>query len=398
VPVWHEKTKAWVEQGKLVVLGIIQEQHPQRCRLFAQWKQIDWPILIDPINVVGCSGVPIAVAIDEHGVVRSTRPNVDTFERDFLEKTFPPPSVTATDRSAAAEPANLAALERLAKASESGDAWRRLGDGVALFGGIERIDDAIDAYSRAIRMSPKDGDAHFRLGACYRTRYDSPRRKANDFQAAADCWSAARRVDPNRYIWRRRIEQYGPRLIKPYPFYDWVPAARAEIAARGERPVALDVALSGAEIARPSREFRPSSEAPTPPDPQGRIHRDSQGLVAAEVAVVPARIPPGGSARVHVTLRPASADVHWNNEADPLLLWIDPPAGWQVERQLLTAPGADEPETAEPRRLEFEVRAPAGAAGTVELPAYALYHVCEEEGGACLFLRQDVAVKVRVAE
>ena len=68
MPVWHEKVQPWIKQKKLVVLGVTQEQHPSRCRLFAQWKQIDWPILHDPINVVGCSGVPIVVAIDERVV------------------------------------------------------------------------------------------------------------------------------------------------------------------------------------------------------------------------------------------------------------------------------------------------------------------------------------------
>ncbi|HVL13287.1 MAG TPA: hypothetical protein VM529_12035 [Gemmata sp.] len=56
--------------GKLVVLGVTQEQHSERCRLFAQWKGFDWPILHDPINVLGSSAVPIVLALDEHGIVR----------------------------------------------------------------------------------------------------------------------------------------------------------------------------------------------------------------------------------------------------------------------------------------------------------------------------------------
>lgn len=393
-----------MEQGKLAVLAVTQEQHPQRCRLFAQWKRVDWPILIDPINVMGCGGVPIVVAIDEHGVVRSVGPEMETFERDFIRQTFPPPDAASKATPPKATVPDLAVLRRLARRERSADAWRRLGDGLALWGGMDRIDEAIEAYARAVRLDPHDGDAHFRLGACYRTRFDSARRKANDFQAAVDHWSLARSTGPNQYIWRRRIEQYGPRLIKPYPFYDWVKTAQAEISARGQRPIELQVAPSGAEIAHPSRDFNPHPQRLEPPDPQDRVHHDTQGLITAEVAVVPPRIAPGGSTRVHVTLRPKpggpahTSNVHWNNEAQPLVLWIDPPKGWQVRRRLLTAPPGSRPETAEPRRLEFEARAPADAGGEVELPAYALYYVCEDAGGTCRFLRQDIRVIVKVGK
>ncbi|MHC4512049.1 MAG: hypothetical protein ACYTAO_24420 [Planctomycetota bacterium] len=57
----------YVREGRLVVLAVAQEQHRQRSRLFAQWQRLDWPILHDPINVMQVRGVPIEVAIDEHG-------------------------------------------------------------------------------------------------------------------------------------------------------------------------------------------------------------------------------------------------------------------------------------------------------------------------------------------
>ena len=50
-----------------------------------------------------------------------------------------------------------------------------------------------------------------------------------------------------------RIQQYGPRLDKPYPFYDWVPTAIEEITARGETPVDLSVELVASEFAEPSQ-------------------------------------------------------------------------------------------------------------------------------------------------
>ena len=88
MPVWHEATREWVKQGRLVLLGVTQEQHADRCRLFAQWKRLDWPILHDPINLLEAPAVPIVVAIDEHGIVRAVRPRPETFAAEFLDKTF----------------------------------------------------------------------------------------------------------------------------------------------------------------------------------------------------------------------------------------------------------------------------------------------------------------------
>ena len=61
MPVWHEGTAKWVKEGKLVLLGVTQEQHADRCRLLAQWKGFGWPILHDPINVLEATGVPIQI-------------------------------------------------------------------------------------------------------------------------------------------------------------------------------------------------------------------------------------------------------------------------------------------------------------------------------------------------
>ena len=77
-----------MEDGKLVVVGIAQEQHGDRCRLFAQWQEVGWPILHDPINFMRVRGVPIEVAIDEYGIVRSMRPELKTLEEEFIGKTF----------------------------------------------------------------------------------------------------------------------------------------------------------------------------------------------------------------------------------------------------------------------------------------------------------------------
>ena len=64
------------------MVGIIEEQHPDRARLFMQWKQMDWPILVDSLNLFQMTAVPVTVLIDERGIVRKIGPNeadVDAF-------------------------------------------------------------------------------------------------------------------------------------------------------------------------------------------------------------------------------------------------------------------------------------------------------------------------------
>ncbi len=395
MPVWHDSTRKWVNDGRLVLLGITQEQHADRCRLFAQWQGFDFPILHDPINVLESQAVPIFVAIDEQGIVRSVQPRLETFEADFLEKTFP--AEGEASEVSLPQPPDLDVSRQLARSEGTADAWRALGDALALWGGTDRINGAIEAYSRALERDPDDKNSVFRLGVCHRMRFESKHRQPGDFQAAVDSWGEALKLDPNQYIWRRRIEQYGPRLAKPYPFYDWVEQATADVANRGDSPVSLAVLPSGAEIAQPTREFEVLETVERSPDPERRITRDRDELVEVEVVVVPAIVQPGEAARVHVTFRPDPArKAHWNNESTPLRLWIDPPEGWQVSSCSFTAPQGDRPETVEVRRFDFEVQVPPTASGRTRLSAYALYNVCEDLGGVCLFLRQDLVIELNL--
>ena len=82
-------TDEFVDNGELVVLGVVQEQHAKRAELYAQWRQLQWPILYDPINKLGLEAVPVPVAIDENGIVRKVRmKNKDQFRSDFIENDF----------------------------------------------------------------------------------------------------------------------------------------------------------------------------------------------------------------------------------------------------------------------------------------------------------------------
>ncbi len=394
MPVWHEATREWAKNGRLVLLGVDQEQHADRCRLFAQWKRFDWPILHDPINLLEAPAVPIVLAIDEHGIVRAIRPRPETFQAEFLDKTFVDHAPPGAPRSSG--PPDPASLRRTAEANDDVGAWRAVGDALTICGGAGWVDEAIDAYARALALDPSDKNGWFRLGVARRMRHESAARRPGDFQAAIDAWSHALALDPNQYIWRRRIEQYGPRLTKPYSFYDWVAQARAEISRRGETPFPLVVEPYGSELAGPVREVV-ADAAPVEPDPKGQIHRDKERLIEAEVVVVPARIGRGKAARVHLAFSPNAAHAgHWNNESTPLRVWIGGAEGWTISTRLLEAPQSDRPESDEVRRLDFEVKAPSAATGKTRLAAYALYNTCEEAGGRCLFLRQDLTIELQV--
>ena len=130
-----------------------------------------------------------------------------------------------------------------------------------------------------------------------------------------------------------------------------------------------------------------------------RAARDPDGLVRAEATVAPARVRPNQAVRIHVVFRlDPKRPAHWNNEAEPLRLWIDPPEGWQAVDQLLLCPAGKKAITEEERALDFEVKAPARAKGKIRLNAYALYHICEADGGQCRFLLLDIPIDVQVGK
>jgi hypothetical protein len=225
-------------------------------------------------------------------------------------------------------------------------------------------------------------------------RHDSPNARPGDFQAAVDHWSAALAADPSQYIWRRRLQQYGPRLDKPYPFYGWIEEARAEILARGETPVPLAVEPSGAERDAPAKGLAAADES-APPDGADGVPRDAGDWLEVETAVVFDTSGDAPVARVHLALRPNTArKVHWNNEIEPTQLWIgDPelPDGWQADARRLVGELPAAETSQETRRFEFELRPPAGG-GT--LRPFVLFHACEDVDGECVYLRRDIELTV----
>jgi len=388
VPVWHERTKTLTEQGKLLLVSVVPEQHGERTRLFMQWKQMSWPTLVDPLNLLGVPLVPISLALDENGVIRLVQPMLGPLDDllEFVATKFEPP------RESGEAPAPAAA--ELGAAGGDAALWRSRGDRLVRAGDEKSLGRAIEAYERALSLDGEDPVLWFRLGVAHRMRYDSKARRPEDFQRAVGAWSRSLALDPNDYIVRRRLQQYGPRLDKPYPFYEWVHVAREEIAARGETPLPLKVEPAGSELAGKLRTFPRTEEPPVSPDPDGRITRDDKKLIVIESTVVPWPAEPGGPLRVHLVLRPSVArDAHWNNEVGPLRVWLDPPDGWSIDSRLIEVRPGEGATSVEIRRVETELQAPeAGAREPASLRGFALYYVCEGVQGRCLYRRQDVVV------
>ena len=389
----------FVKSGELVVLGVVQEQHPDRAKLYKQWRQLGWPILVDSLNLLDLAVVPVPVAIDESGIVRHTGRMLSSLETEFVRKTYN--TVKIGKNFNRAERADPQKLRQQVSESGSAAAYRDLGNAYFFEPAAESLDRCIEAYQQAIKLDPRDGRAHFRLGAALRKRAESTHRRPGDAQAAVAQWGEALAINPNQYIWRRRIQQYGPRLDKPYNFYSWVEQARNEIKARGEQPVPLAIEPTGSELIAAPRNRRGLATAVmmTNRDPQRKITADSKNMVTIETVVTPARVQPGQRVRVRATFRlNEESRPYWNNEAgDGLTIWVALNAMIAQSEGTTTYATPKQPETRETRVLEFELSfSPEYAAREVELPAYALYYICESKGGKCLYLRQDFNVKLEV--
>lgn len=392
MPGWHDATSELRATGALSTVGVVIEQHPDRARLFMQWKRLDWPLLWDPFNLLELPAVPITMFLDRERVIRILQPRLDR----ATEITSGLLDAGGTDTAHhKAIPSPVPGIDQLSPPSTSTAVdWSDHAVALSLWGGTERLDEAVAASERAVGPGT-EGRLWFRHGVIARMRHDSPARRPGDFNSAIESWTRALDVDPNNYIWRRRLQQYGPRLIKPYAFFDWVPAARSEIESRGEEPERLVVEPGGAEFADPARSEIES--AARPPLPDDRIVLDTVPFVEVRGGAVPAALRPGSLARIHLDMEPSPPGSHWNNEAGPLHAWIDPPRGWDTDRPHVAL---DVPESAvsdERRHAEFEIRAPDDAKpGMHEVEVVLLYAVCEDDTGVCLVRRRTVPIAVVV--
>ena len=73
-----------------------------------------------------------------------------------------------------------------------------------------------------------------------------------------------------------------------------------------------------------------------------------------------------------------------------------PDIGAMVPERLVEADKSKRAASSEDRTIGFEVQIPKDASGTIRVPVFALYHVCNDAGGQCRFLRLDATVEVKV--
>ena len=336
---------------------------------------MEWPVMIDSLNLIEVTAVPITLLIDQSGVIRFKNPK-DAELDQFLATEYP--------NSPAPEPVT----------------WpQELANAVAAVnsGGPSEISAAHEAYENIAEKSPRQW---FQYGVLSRKRFDSPDAETDDFADAVTAWSKALAGEPRQYIWRRRIQQYGPRLDKPYPFYDWIPEARESIAGRGEEPIQLVTEPSGAEFAVPGEVASSQSEKPHP-DPQKQLPDDQKGLVSVTTVAVPSTDAKKPGWRIHLTFTPnPTLDAHWNNENGPMKVWLDSSDSWEpvdkfMHREVATAPENLKSATStEARHLEFEILPAAKETVPEKVSGNAYIYICEGATGTCMYLRKSFTVKV----
>lgn len=353
---------------------------------------MDWPIAVDALNLLEVAAVPYTLLIDEAGVIQAINPKPHVFDA-FLERDTVAFEKSGSLMSSIASDA-AKHLETLAKESGTAPSWEALGEHLFLWGGDASISRCVEAYAKAIVLEPNDGWLHFRLGVAYRRLFDLDQNNMDLFRLAITQWQAALNLDPNQYIWRRRIQQYGPRLDKPYSFYDWIHQARKEIKNRGDTPHPLTVEPGGAEFAYPAQVTDPAEKTMTEPDPEGRIIRDNAAGIRLDHTLVAATYEDKKAVRVHLKFQPnAIQALHWNNEAEPLTVWIQPAQGWAFETSMLMFPNPQQATDSAPRSVEFELTQ-VSAKATRTIHGYALYNVCEEINGVCMYRRLDFTIEL----
>jgi len=381
VPVWHATIQKLAPEN-LAVIGVVQEQHSERTKLYKQWKQYDFPIAQDSVTKLGAAVVPIFIGIDEHGIVQNTRLRPNGLAK-FLEVKSDAPE------NAAPVLEKETNYTKLATENATAENLCMLGDQEMLFrdSGDKSHNKAIASYQSALEKDPKNGTILFRLGVAYRQRYDEQSHDDADFDQASKYWTLAMGANPRQYIWRRRIEQYGPRLQKPYPFYDWVGTAIKEIEQRGEVPVKLTVELTQSELADRSKpDF---SKRDAMPESAGELDRDNGEFISIESTMVPGFVKPGKPATVHLRLVPTGAK--WNNESTPLTVWVDSKSA-KLSKQLMTFENPNQADSKENRSFEFDLLV-GKESNDASISGFALYNVCNEDG-VCMYRRQDFKISV----
>ena len=364
---WYKAAKPYLESGEFAILGVVQEQHAERAQLYKQWKQYDFPIAQDATTELNLNAVPIPVLIDQYGVVRKVgaKPN-DLIS--FIKRDYQAPGENTT----VAKPTDNEVATLIGQGNEI----------VRAEAGVD-FDKAIAKFGEAVAKDSENGSALFGLGVVYRMRFDESG-NPDDFVQASKNWALALKSNPNQYIWRRRIEQYGPRLAKPYPFYDWVEKANEEIKERGQVPVSLKVELTGTEVTSPRA---PVKDGPIEnPDPESKIAMDKKFLNITATCVPSAQ---KDKTRMRIHLHCNVSGAKWNNEAPSMQVWIDESSSGTPESRLIEDTGhSSESSLTDLKTVDFEFRLADKSKSDKAVRGYVLFHCCDDND-VCYYYRKN---------
>ncbi len=393
MPGWHDVTEPYRQSGQLEVVGLIQEQHPDRAALFMQWKDMDWPLWVDSLNLLELPAVPYTLLINESGRIRYVGPSQEEFLSFMAE---PVPQKASPDLFEGLERPDLGWLHRQAKSTQQSSAWLAYAQALYLWHWDTKSASCLDAFEQALASDPGNGWIHFRKGVAHRRLFDQQLlADPIELELAMKHWQKALSLDPDQYIWRRRLQQYGPRLDKPYAFYDWVKEARHALKARGEVPLSLMIEPVGSEIAKPvARDALATITAAGDWAPQMQVERDKARWITWHHVSVASTQSDRESFRIHMSWAPVKqGSMVWNNEAEPLTLYLEASDGWRLSQSTIQVPGPDSAHDQERRWLEFELSGQRDATKPT-VSGYALYHVCDPDSGLCLFRRQDFTLSL----
>lgn len=321
--------------------------------------------MADPLNLLDVAAVPITLLVDQYGVIRYRNPsNADL--ATFMKQSYKPDGT---------------------KAKKLPDTGSMNPDRLAMQGKTREAAAAYQKLLDSTKNRPVSGRLHFRLGVVHRMAFDA-NGNPGDFAKAVKHWREALAINGGQYIWRRRIQQYGPVADKPYPFYNWVSHATAEIKKRGEVPVQLKVKLSSSELASKNTKAQ-QNQAMEKPEIKG-ISTDNDSIEIQPV-LLPDTSGRRSIYRVHLLLKPKSgAKYTWNNEAGPVKIWLEPSSLGQIAQQGIEIPvDTTKPTSSETRSVEFEWKATKGS----QLNGIAIYHVCDKKSGQCTILTKRFTVK-----
>ena len=244
---------------------------------------------------------------------------------------------------------------------------------------------------------PLDKNALFRLGVAHRMRHESP---------GGNPVTSRQPSMPGAVPWSSTQTSTSGVVASSNTARAWPSHTRSTTGSRskgGDRPPRRDVLPPRGRAIRfrarrPSPRRRGGAGRPVEPDPKGQIPGINSGSSRPRwssyrrVSVrarrrgytsPSARTPPSPGTGTTNPARYGSGSprpraghfgtIARSSAAGPARVGLDPPS-----------------------RLRGQ--GPATATGRTRLPAYALYNTCEQAGGRCLFLRQDLSVELDVAK